>query len=238
MNELTDGPGRGLEDRLEELMATAAPPTGAVTDDRVTELSRILARQIVEADRSVRGRSRALSQRRKGAAIAAMSAMVLVPTGAWAAEQFLAQTGRFGAPHPGTQDDSEFINLCARDFAKYVATLAPTGLPAPPDHSWSEITERVAASEGKNADCGATTEAAEQETDLRLSVVVMATEGWGCSLVWANRDGDASGEQEARRAMNRLNAEATRLSPDSGFATPPDTYLANSRRSDFTGCAR
>jgi hypothetical protein len=179
-----------------------------------------------------------LGRRRKAAAIAATAAIVFVPTGAWAAQHFLAQTGRFGSPQPGLQDDSELINTCAQDFAAYVTTLAPTGLPAPPDHSWPEYAERVAAAEVTGAACDTTAEGTQQETSLRLSIVVLATSDWGCSLVWANRESDATGEHAARQAMNELNAEAKRLAPDSGAAYPPDTFLANSRRSDFTGCAR
>jgi hypothetical protein len=238
MNEVIDESGPELDDRLRDLLGEAAPPSGTLTHDRAAELSLMMARQIVEADRGIRGGVRALSRRRKAAAIAATAAIVFVPTGAWAAQHFLAQTGRFGSPQSGLQDESELINMCAQDFARYVATLAPTGLPVPPDHSWTEYAERVAAAEVKGAECGTTTEATQQATSLRLSIVVMATSDWGCSLVWANRESDTTGEHLARQAMNELNAEAKRLAPDSGAAYPPDTFLASSRRSDFTGCAR
>lgn len=198
----------------------------------------MLAREVVGADRGVQGRVRAFSRRHKAAAIAATAAIVCVPTGAWAAEHFLAQTGRFGSAQSGEQDNSELINMCARDFAKYVGTLAPTDLPAPPQHSWGEYAGRVAEAEVKGAECGTTPEATQQATSLRLSIVSLATSDWGCSLVWANRASDTTREQVARTAMNQLNAEVTRLAPGSGAAYPPDTFLANSRRSDFTGCAK
>lgn len=238
MNEVTDESGPEPEDRLGGLLAAAAPSGATLTHDRAAELSLMLARQVVGADRGIQGRVRALRRRQKAAAIAATAAIVFVPTGAWAAEHFLAQTGRFGSAQSGLQDDSELINMCARDFAKYVATLAPTDLPAPPQHNWSEYAGRVAAAEVQSAECGTTPEGTQQATDLRLSIVSMATSDWGCSLVWANRASNTTREHVARQAMNQLNAEAKRLAPDSGAAYPPDTFLANSRRSDFTGCAQ
>ncbi len=239
MNAVTDQSEPGPDDRLGALLTSAAPPGAMLPHDRAAELSLMVAREVVGADRGTRSRFRALRRRQRAAAIAATAAIVFVPTGAWAAQHFLAQTGEFGSAQAGgLQDNSEFINMCARDFAKYVATLAPTDLPAPPDHSWAEYVRRVATVEAKGAGCGTTTVAAQQASSLRLSIVVLATSDWGCSLVWANRAGDTKREQVARKTMNQLNAEATHLAPDSGAGYPPDTFLANSRRSDFTGCAR
>jgi hypothetical protein len=238
MNEVTDESVPELDDRLGGLLAATAPSGATLTHARAAELSLMLARQVVGADRGIQGRVRALRRRRKVAAIAATAAIVFVPTGAWAAQHFLAQTGRFGSAQSGLQDNSELINMCARDFAQYVATLAPTDLPAPPQRNWSEYAGRVAAAEVKSAGCGTTPEGTQQATSLRLSIVSLATSDWGCSLVRADRDSDSTREQAARRAMNQLNAEARRLAPDSGAAFPPDTFLANSRRPDFTGCAQ
>ena len=238
MNEVTDESVPELDDRLGGLLAATAPSGTTLTHDRAAELSLMLARQVVGADRGIQGRVRALRRRQKAAAIAATAAIVFVPTGAWAAQHFLAQTGRFGSAQSGLQDSSELINTCARDFAQYVATLAPTDLPAPPQRTWSEYAGRVAAAEVRSAGCGTTPEGTQQATSLRLSIVSMAASDWGCSLVRADRDSDSTREQAARRAMNRLNAEARRLAPDSGAAYPPDTFLANSRRADFTGCAQ
>lgn len=238
MNDVTDESRPELDDRLGGLLAATAPSGTTLTHDRATELSLMLARQVVGADRGIQGRVRALRRRHRAAAIAATAAIVFVPTGAWAAQHFLAETGRFGSAQSGLQDNSELIDMCARDFAQYVGTLAPTDLPAPPQHTWSEYAGRVAAAEVKNAECGTTSEATQQATSLRLSIVSRATSDWGCSLVWADQAGDTTREQVARQAMNQLNAEAKRLAPDSGAAYPPDTFLANSRRPDFTGCAQ
>ena len=238
MNDVTDESRPELDDRLGGLLAATAPSGTTLTHERAAELSLMLARQVVGADRGIQGRVRALRRRHRAAAIAATAAIVFVPTGAWAAQHFLAETGRFGSAQSGLQDNSELINMCARDFAQYVATLVPTDLPAPPQHNWSEYTRRVAAAEVKNAECGTTPEATQQTTSLRLSIVSMAASDWGCSLVWADRARDATREQVARQAMNQLNAEARRLAPDSGAAYPPDTFLANSRRPDFSGCAQ
>ena len=215
MNAATDQSDPGLDDRLGALVASAAPPGAGLPHDRAAELSLMVARQVVGADRGTRSRLRATRRRQRAAAIAATVAVVFVPTGAWAAQHFLAQTGEFGSAQAGgLQDSSEFINMCARDFAKYVATLAPTDLPAPPDHDWAEYVRRVATAEVKGAGCGTTPEGAEQATSLRLSIVSMATSDWGCSLVRANRASDTRREQVARKAMNQRNVEATRLAPD------------------------
>jgi hypothetical protein len=239
MNASTGAPEPESADRLGGLLAATAPAGPRLAPDHVDELSLTLARAVVEADRGIQGRIRALRRRHRAAAVAATAVIVFAPTGAWAAQHFLAQTGRHGVVQPdGLQDGSELINMCAPDFARYVATLAPTDLPAAPAHTWGEYARRVAATEVTGAQCDTTPEGTQQASSLRLSLVTMATADWGCSLVRAHRAGDGAQEQVARQAMIRMNEEATRLAPGSGAGYPPDTFLANSRRPDFTGCTR
>ena len=227
-------------DRLGGLLTAAAPSTHGLSPGAVGDLSASLAREVVHADRGLQGRIRGLRRRHKMAAGAAAAALVFVPTGAWAAQHFLAQTGAFGNPerNPDFEDRSEFIDTCARDFTRYVTTLAPAALPAPPEHTWSEYAADVAKGYEAHSDCAGTTGSVIQESSLRLDLVTRATSDWGCVMVWANEDGDRSTERTARNAMSALNAEATRLAPQSGAAYPPDVFLSNSRRSDWVGCQR
>ncbi|MEO5982992.1 MAG: hypothetical protein ABIQ13_11805 [Pedococcus sp.] len=225
-------------DELGALLTASAPPTAAISD--LTALSAALAREVVQADRGVQGRIRGLRRRHKVATAVTAAAMVLVPTGAFAAQHFLAQTGTFGNPaqHGPLEDDSEIINLCAKDFANYVATLAPTDLHAPPGHSWAGYAAGVAHGYAKDGQCAGTSQGLVQEDGLRLDLVTRATSDWGCELLWADEDGRNADKAKARATMEALNTEAVRLAPDSGAGYPPDTFLANSKLPEWVGCPR
>jgi hypothetical protein len=165
-----------------------------------------------------------------------------VPTGAFAAQHFLAQTGTFGNPtlNGEFEDGSERINVCAEDFPEYVATLAPTDLPAPPGHAWREYTDRVARGYTNDGGCTGSNQGTVQETSLRVELLSAVSGDWGCSLVWAGKDNDASAAAEARRVMVGLDTEARRLSPQEGTVGTwdPDGFLRVSRDPKFTGCER
>jgi hypothetical protein len=231
-------------DPLGALLAAAAPPplepaTGAA---RVDELSAALAREVVAADRTVRGRVRGLRRRHRLAVAATAATIVFVPTGAWAAQHFLAQTGRFGNArlNPDFEDRSEYVNLCAKDFADYVTALAPRELPAPPGHSWAGYASAMAATSVAHGECATTTEGVVQETSLRGELLARASGDWGCTLVWATEDGDRAAAAAARRQMLDLDAKARRLSSIEGTVgtQDPDVFLANSRLPQWVGCRR
>jgi hypothetical protein len=195
--------------------------------------------EVVEADRTLLGRVRGLRRRHKVAAAATAVAIVLVPSGAWAAQHFLAQTGTYGNPalNPELEDGSERIDTCARDFAAYVATLAPTDLPAPPGHSWSAYAAQVARSYTQDGTCTPGVQGTTQATGLRVDLLNSAASDWGCVLVWADRDRDPATEAAARETMERFNARTHELDPRSA-AHLPDVVLSNSRLPQFSGCRR
>ncbi len=230
----------GRLDELGALLTASAPPTAATSD--LTTLSAALAREVVEADRGLQGRIRGLRRRHKVATAVTAAAIVLVPTGAYAAQHFLAQTGTFGNPALNGQleDGSERINLCAKDFADYVATLAPTDLPAPPGHTWRDYTDRVARGYTHDGSCTGTRQGIVQETSLRVELLSAASGDWGCSLVRAGEDHDASAASDARRVMGGLDAQARRLSPQEGSVGTwdPDNFLRISKDPKFVGCKR
>jgi hypothetical protein len=228
-------------DELGALLTAAAPP--AVADRALlTALSGELAREVVAADRGLHARLRRVRRRHRVAVAAAAAAVVLAPPAAWAAQHFLAQTGTFGNPalNPGMDDASEKIDVCAQDFTDYVATLAPTDLPVPPGHSWREYAGQSAREWSESGDCTPGQQGLVQETGLRLGLLSRASADWGCTLVWATRDGDRPAAASARSTMLSIDARAHRLSPVEGSVSTwdPAVFLANSRLPQFTGCAR
>ncbi|WP_460934164.1 hypothetical protein [Phycicoccus ginsengisoli] len=230
------------DDTLGALLTAAAPALPELDPDRTAGLARALAAEVVEADRTLRGRVRTLRRRHKVATVATAAAIVLVPSGAWAAQHFLAQTGTYGNPavNPDFEDGSEMINLCAKDFPEFVSTLAPTNLPTPPGHSWAEYAKRVAKNWDGDGSCATARAGYVQATSLQSDLITQANDDWGCSLVWAARDGDPKGAATARAAMLALAAEEERITTIEGTngIQSPDVFLSNSRRPDFTGCQR
>jgi hypothetical protein len=223
-------------------LLTAAAPWAPADDERVTGLSATLAREVVEADREARGRVRRLRRRHRVAVATAAAAVLLVPPGAWAAQHFLAQTGQHddGTLNPGLRDSSELIDTCAADFAEYVATLAPTDLPAAPGHTWREYAQRSAGQWVGPGSCAPQQQGLVQDSTLRLDLLAAASGDWGCALVWADRDGERDVEAGARTAMRGLEVRARSLSAVEGSVGTwdPDVFLDNSRLPQFTGCER
>ncbi|NNM47312.1 hypothetical protein [Knoellia koreensis] len=230
------------DDAVGALLTAAAPPTPPIATERAAGLARAVAQDVVESDRTLAGRARRLRRRHKVAAAGAAAAIVLVPTGAWAAEHFLAQTGRFGNPvaNPDFEDRSEFINLCAKDFPAYVRTLAPTDLPAAPGKTWDGYAAGLAEQWAAGAGCAPSAQADMQSTSLRLDLLAAASADWGCALVWATEDGRTAQARTARTAMLDLDAAARRLATIEGSVgtQDPDTFLANSRLPQWVGCPR
>ena len=227
-------------DELGALLTASAPP--APDHSAAAAHSAALAREVVAADRGLQGRVRGLRRRHKVATAVTAAAIVLVPSGAFAAQHFLAQTGTYGNPslNPGFEDGSEKIDTCARDFADYVATLAPTALPAPPGHGWAEYAAQQARSYTSDGTCAPGLQGTVQETSLRVGMLSSASGDWGCSLVWAGEDHDSSAASTARAAMVRLDTEARRLSPTEGTVGTwdPDAFLRVSKDPKFVGCER
>ena len=230
------------DDALGALLTAAAPALPDLDPDRTSALARVVASDVVAADRTIRSRVRRLRRRHRLTATATAAAIVLVPSGAWAAHHFLAQTGTYGnaALNPGMEDGSQRVDTCASDFAAYVATLAPTDLPAPPGHGWSEYAQQQARSYASDSTCSPGVRGTVQETSLRVGMLSSASGDWGCALVRATQGRDAAATAQARRAMVGLDAEAHRISPVEGSVGTwqPDAFLAVSRDPQFVGCER
>ncbi|GAA1624673.1 hypothetical protein [Leucobacter chromiireducens] len=92
----------------------------------------------------------ARTQRRKRWAVSAgvvlAAGALILPTAAIAERLFAAQTGEFA--EPGQSEVSageEWIDPNTSDFASFVASVAPTELPAPDGFDWDEAARLIAA---------------------------------------------------------------------------------------------
>jgi hypothetical protein len=228
-------------DAVGTLLTMVAPPP-PVEPALLDRLSADLAREVVAADRGLQGRVRRVRRRHRVAVATAAAAVVLVPSGAWAAQHFLAQTGQHGdaARNPGLQDSSELIDSCAADFADYVATLAPADLPTAPGHSWREYAGRSARQWVGPGGCAPLQQGLVQDSTLRLDLLAAASGDWGCTLVWADRDGDRGAAATASSTMRALDTRARTVDTTEGSVGTwdPDVFLRNARLPQFTGCAR
>lgn len=215
----------------------------APADDRLTALSTALATQVVESERRSKGRRLGQLRRHRWAA-AAVAALVVVPTSAYAASHFFAQTGTFGAPtvNPDFEDSSEFINLCASDVTDFTRSLAPRDIPTAPNRSWDDYATAEVRSYLQDAGCGGATHTVTvQASELRRGILSRADADWGCELVWADRDGDRDAFERARASLLDLGAEARRHPAVDGDAPQigdPDAFLAVSRLPQWVGCQR
>lgn len=220
--------------------APPAPPAPAGPGDAA--LHAALAREVVAADRGRHPHVRRARRRHRLAVAVAATAVVLVPPGAWAAQHFLAQTGAHGDParNPDFEDSSELVDTCAGDLVDYVATLASTDLPLAPGHTWREYAQAEAGSWVGAQGCAPGQVGLVQETALRLGLLARSSGDWGCTLVWADRDGDGAAEASARSAMTAIDTRARELATLEGTTgtSDPDVFLANSRLPQFTGCRR
>lgn len=224
-------------DALGALLTQAAPP--APTTDTHTHTA--LAREVVRSERGLQGLLRRTRRHRRAVAVAAAAA-VLVPSGAWAAQHLLAQTGTYGdsVRNPDFADGSELIDTCARDVTDYVATLAPTDLPPAPGHTWREYAAAEARQWVDPGGCAPAQVGTVQETDLRLGLLSLSSHDWGCTLVWSTADGDTAAAARARSTMEAIRSRSESIATIEGTvgAVDPDVFLANSRLPQFTGCER
>jgi hypothetical protein len=130
---------RKTVDDLEERLRGSAPRVGIEGCDA--------AAREVAAEVAARYRPRRKLRKRR-TLVAAVAGIVLIPTAAAAAVvvHFTAETGRFGLPGFTENDTSQYINMCAPDINRYVASLEPTARLLPPGSTWSGIGARYVAS--------------------------------------------------------------------------------------------
>ena len=111
-----------MTDDLTALLTASRPP---VDEAALREVSVELARETVRTSRAARARRR----RRLVGVVAAIA--VAVPATA-AATYWTTHTGEHGDPSLSEENASEWLDVCAPDFASVAADLAPTShaLPA------------------------------------------------------------------------------------------------------------
>lgn len=187
------------EDTLSDLLIAADPGASAVSTDWAG-----LAHDVVRAERT-RAAAHRRTVRRRRVAAAGLAALITVPTAAWAADRFFAQTGERGSPGMSENDTSEWVDPCAADFGAYARSLPPpAGLLPPPSSDWARVVDRAVASEQRSlaGDC-AGRGARMQETGVRSLIVFRAQQDWMCEAVRADDAGDADA---ARRASRQVTA--------------------------------
>jgi hypothetical protein len=122
---------RRTVDDLEDLLRASAP---LVRVEGCDAAAREVATEVAARYRPRR------KLRKRRTLVAAAAGIGLIPTAAAAAVvHFTAETGRFGLPGFTENDTSQYINMCAPDIGRYVATLEPSTRPLPPGSTWSGI---------------------------------------------------------------------------------------------------
>lgn len=191
------------QDDLEALLRASAPPVPE-PPERLAGLSAAVAAEVVSSDRRYAARSRARRRRRRIAAVTA-AAFVAVPTAAWAADRWLAQTGAFGTGQGEEVDRSEWIDPCAADFPDYVRSLPqPTDITLPPRTTWATVTGDYVAQtrRGTAGDC-AGDGARMQATGVRADMVFLVQGRWVCEALRREDAGDRAGVRTAGREIAR-----------------------------------
>lgn len=187
------------DEQLTDQLRARAPQ---VSIDGAAELSRILARETVQATRRQRGRWLA-GRRRRIAAVAAV--FVVVPGVAVAGQQFVARTGIFGASGMTENDTSEWINVCAADFPRLVRSLPRPAQALPPGTTWDAVATEVVHQNVTGVGQGCHGKASMvQDSMLRADFTLVAQGHWTCAAV----DAHAAGHQRAALQAAREVAAA------------------------------
>ena len=210
-----------MED-LDELLRTSVP----VVD---VSASGPAARQVAMAV----ARRRRFSQRRlRRRVVATVVGLVLVPAVAVAGVlHFTAQTGKYGAPGMTENDTSQYINMCAGDIDRYVATLYPTEQALPPGTTWSQIASDYIStfrSSCPPAGPGATT----QVTGIKMSLLGESTCPWEHWALHAPGLTEAADLKHTDRALADVQVAQHQVNPhgDSGWEQSERQYADASRR--------
>ena len=197
------------DEHLTDQLRARAPQ---VTINDAAEMSRILAREAVQATRRQRGRWLA-GRKRRIAAIAAV--FVIVPGAAVAGQQFVARTGVFGAPGMTENDTSEWINVCAADFPRLLRSLPRPTEALPAGSTWDAVATEVVRDNVAGVGQGCHGKASMvQESMLRADFTVVAQGHWTCAAVEQHAAGHDS---EALRAAREVAATYDRLAAAGKF---------------------
>jgi hypothetical protein len=160
-----------------------------------------------------------------------VAAAVVIPTAAAAAAvvHFRAETGQYGKPGYTENDTSEYIDMCASDIRRYVATLEPTGRPLPPGVTWDQVAARYVDDEDQCPPFGPGVE--EQVTGIRTGLIYSSTCYWQRWALSAPRASAAADLEEADAAIADDFVAVHAISPkvDSGWKQEHDEFLHASR---------
>jgi hypothetical protein len=181
-----------------DFLMQGADPASPLDEKEAAVASLALAREITASDPSAVSVRR--RHRRWAAGLAVLA--IAVPTTAYAADRFLAQTGEHLAAST-ENDTSEVINVCAADFPTYVLSLPQPTDPAPAGMTWTDVGHIVAERYSSGPDCApGGVGALAFETGIRNSYYRYAESVYLCRAV---RDHDA-GRSESGLANARLFA--------------------------------
>lgn len=219
------------DEQIIDLLRAQAPQ---VMVDDAAEISRLMARETVQAARRQRlpwlaGRKRRI--------VAVAAAFVIVPGVAVAGQQFVARTGVFGAPGMTENDTSEWINACASDFPRLVRSLPRPAEALPAGSTWDLVVAEVVRDNVEGVGRGCHGEAAMvQEDMLRADFTLVAQGHWTCEAVKQ----DAAGhKREALRAAREVAAAYDRLAAASRFGDKNWKPLRDAAyRGDYTSLRR
>ncbi|MEW1954505.1 hypothetical protein [Terrabacter sp. NPDC080008] len=168
------------------LRATAAPVTVA---DAAEQSARIAA-QVVSVSLLAKVAQRQNRRRRRVVGLAAVS--ILVPGIAVAGQQFVARSGVFGQPGLTESDTSEWINVCARDFPRYMRTVPLPSDALPAGSSWSSVVAEVTAMNVDGVGQGCTAGPSfVQASGLRSGLLLAAQRRWTCTALREHTNGNA-----------------------------------------------
>ena len=214
-----------MTDDLTALLLASRPP---VDEAALCEASVELARETVRTSRVVRARRR----RRLVGVVASVA--VAVPATA-AATYWTAHTGEHGDSSLSEENASEWLDVCAPDFAKVAAGLAPTSLALPAGVSWATATDRVVGGWTSGCDQGSSR---TQADGVRLSYESYAGCAWGVAWLRAEDRGDQAVQTDAVAGLRRQATSPVVADNDGGGVVASLTRVADAAAAGDAGPVR
>ena len=214
-----------MTDDLTALLTASRPP---VDETALCEASVDLARETVRTSRVARARRR----RRLVGVVASVA--VAVPATA-AATYWTAHTGEHGDPSLSEENASEWLDVCAPDFASVAAGLAPTSLALPAGVSWAAATDRVVGSWTAGCEEGPSR---TQSDGVRLSYEFYAGCAWGVAWLRADDRGDRAARAAAAAELRRQAESPLVADNDGGGMVASLTRVADAAAAGDAGPVR
>jgi len=190
-------------DDLEKILRASAPPVDV-------EASGAAARDVASAvAKEYRRRPRRLTRR---AVVVTVGALLIPAVAAAGVLHFTAETGQYGKPGFTENDTSQYINMCASDINKYVATLEPTTLPLPPGVTWDELATKFVSI--FRPDCppqgpGSLT----QVSGIKVDLLAQSTCPWENWVLTARPSSQAADLQQADEVLANIEVTEHQVDP-------------------------